>query len=212
MQNTKIISKTAAIKAATKLGYQCRHRAKCRGYNGQTQQCDLVVVLPGGYDLGLNKQPDGSYGLVADFWSDYISKYLADPETLQKAYDMYSELCKTQGYEAAEAMLNAAKISKFKQACNLYETMELAQQQGYYVVQHELPDGSIRLELQDGNENTKKILVDLPSTGEMKVEAEGYSGSSCQEATKFLESLGTVQSTLKPEYYEPQKEGVRNSV
>ncbi|HQA51097.1 MAG TPA: DUF2997 domain-containing protein [Syntrophomonadaceae bacterium] len=59
----------------------------------------------------------------------------------------------------------------------------------------------------------QKIIVTISPEGKIKVEAEGYTGNSCEEATKFLKSLGTVtEENKKPEYYEtPQiQEEVRN--
>mgnify|MGYP000984050146 CR=1 FL=1 len=59
----------------------------------------------------------------------------------------------------------------------------------------------------------KKIIVTISPDGKIRVEAEGYSGNSCEEATKFLKSLGkVVEENKKPEYYEAPllKEEVRN--
>jgi len=70
---TQFKNKEAIRKAARSMGYLCRQHGKCRGYRGQETRCDLVIPLPGQYDIGFNKQPDGSYELVADFWQDHIS-------------------------------------------------------------------------------------------------------------------------------------------
>lgn len=37
-----------------------------RYYYGAGEKCDLVLTLPGRYDLGFKKQENGTYGLVAD--------------------------------------------------------------------------------------------------------------------------------------------------
>jgi len=54
----------------------------------------------------------------------------------------------------------------------------------------------------------RKIIVKLTPDGLIQVEAEGYTGTSCEEATKFLQQLGSVAGVeKKPEYYEePQRE------
>lgn len=60
----------------------------------------------------------------------------------------------------------------------------------------------------------KKVIVTITPEGKILVEAEGYTGNSCEEATKFLRSLGTVtEEQKKPEYYEAPMltEEVRNS-
>ncbi len=48
----------------------------------------------------------------------------------------------------------------------------------------------------------EKIIVTLKN-GRIMVEAQGFVGNSCEEATKFLQELGHVTSEeKKPEYYE----------
>lgn len=51
----------------------------------------------------------------------------------------------------------------------------------------------------------KKVLVTIARDGSVKVEAEGFHGKSCEEATAFIERLfpnGSGNKTYKPEYYE----------
>jgi hypothetical protein len=49
----------------------------------------------------------------------------------------------------------------------------------------------------------KKVKVIITITGEIKIEAQGFKGSTCKEATKFLESLGEVKNfDKKAEYYQ----------
>jgi hypothetical protein len=51
--------------------------------------------------------------------------------------------------------------------------------------------------------SSQQIIITVTDDG-IKVETQGYSGSSCTDATKALEqALGTVQERqLKPEYYD----------
>ena len=50
-----------------------------------------------------------------------------------------------------------------------------------------------------------KVEVTLSPDGSIKVEAVGYKGKSCEDATKFLEALGSKQGTRrKPEYYQEE--------
>jgi len=144
---TRFQSGTAIKKAANSLGFQVRHNTKCRGYNGQTKECDLVMKLPGNYDVGFQKQADGSYAVVADFWQDHISKYLANPAVLAKANEMYPAIAKEQGHQEAEAFLANAKMSRFTQQYNYYLVQELAQSQGLSYTQSIADDGSIIVEL-----------------------------------------------------------------
>jgi len=55
----------------------------------------------------------------------------------------------------------------------------------------------------------KIVIIDIMNhTGELRLEATGYQGKSCEEATKFLsEALGnTVSTELKPEYFMQDEE------
>ncbi|WP_286765572.1 MULTISPECIES: DUF2997 domain-containing protein [Rhodopirellula] len=58
----------------------------------------------------------------------------------------------------------------------------------------------------------KTISITISPNGESKVETQGFAGSECREASRFLESaLGTQRSeTLTCEYYgnqsQPQNE------
>lgn len=49
----------------------------------------------------------------------------------------------------------------------------------------------------------KQIIVDIDKKGNVKIETEGYIGSSCKSATEFLEkALGTkTKETLKSEFF-----------
>ena len=144
---TSLISETAIKKAANSMGFQVRHNQKCRGYNGQIKECDLVMKLPGEYDLGFQKQADGSFTVVADFWSDHISKYLADPQVLAKANEMYPAIAKEQGHQVAEAYLADAKMSRFMREFGYYLVEEVAQNQGLNFSHYITEDGSMKIEL-----------------------------------------------------------------
>ncbi len=53
----------------------------------------------------------------------------------------------------------------------------------------------------------KGITVIVDASGKIQVEAQGYKGSSCVEATRFIEeALGRVQARRKkPEYYQSSR-------
>lgn len=58
----------------------------------------------------------------------------------------------------------------------------------------------------------KSITVEIDKAGNIKMEAHGFKGEGCVEATKkLLEKMGTASTTTeyKPEYYET--ESVRNT-
>lgn len=59
-----------ALRAAcSELGIELLEKAQARGYAGQTSKGDFVVRLKGPYDVAVNRQPDGTYGLTTDWWS-----------------------------------------------------------------------------------------------------------------------------------------------
>ena len=53
------------------------------------------------------------------------------------------------------------------------------------------------------NRNQKTIEVSVSPTGAITIEADGYTGSSCEDATRFLEeALGLPgKRTRKAEFY-----------
>lgn len=58
---------SAAIKAAAKaLGLVVVENARARFFFGTSELLDLVIPLPGRYDLGLKRTNNGSYELIAD--------------------------------------------------------------------------------------------------------------------------------------------------
>ena len=63
----------AAEEAAKALGCTVEHGTKPRYYGtqfqgggGESKPCDLVVKLPGKYDLGIFKKDDGTYSFMCD--------------------------------------------------------------------------------------------------------------------------------------------------
>lgn len=50
---------------------------------------------------------------------------------------------------------------------------------------------------------TPTVVVRISPGGEVRIEADGYTGSSCEEATRYLEeALGTASGrTRKAEFY-----------
>lgn len=57
----------------------------------------------------------------------------------------------------------------------------------------------------------EQINVDIAPDGGVKIDAAGFSGPDCEQATRFLEdALGTtMQKRKKPEYHQRQTAGRR---
>lgn len=59
----------------------------------------------------------------------------------------------------------------------------------------------------------KKIQIDIKKDGTIDIEAIGYKGVGCEEATRvFEEALGTVTSRdKKPEFYQKEQEHINET-
>jgi hypothetical protein len=49
----------------------------------------------------------------------------------------------------------------------------------------------------------KQVIIEITTTGEVKIEGKGFKGAECEKATKALEeALGAVKDRKKsPDYY-----------
>ena len=69
------IKDIAALRSACgELGFQVMENTTARGYSTNTTKGDYVLRLKGPYDIALNKQPDGTYGLTTDWWDGHVEK------------------------------------------------------------------------------------------------------------------------------------------
>ena len=60
--------------ACRELGLTLLQNTEARGYYENKTKGDYVVQLKGPYDIALNKQPDGTFGLTADLWQGHVEK------------------------------------------------------------------------------------------------------------------------------------------
>ena len=73
---TKIKDIEALRLACQELGLALLQNADARGYYENKTKGDYVVQLKGLYDIALNKQQDGTFGLTADLWQGHVDKEL----------------------------------------------------------------------------------------------------------------------------------------
>jgi hypothetical protein len=107
-----------ALRAALKeMGLSLFPNAKARGYMNNTIPGDHVIRLKGPYDIALNKQSDGSYGLSCDWWDGHVEKEVG------KDY------------------------SKLLQLYGVHKAMREARNKGYSVMRRPQVDGAIKLTL-----------------------------------------------------------------
>ena len=103
--------------ALGEMGLALFPEAEARGYYESKTKGDYVIRLKGLYDVALNKQPDGAYGLTTDWWAGHVEK----------------EVGKDFG--------------RLLQLYGVHKTMLEAKRRGYSVVRKAQQDGAIKLTL-----------------------------------------------------------------
>ena len=72
---TTVIKDIEALRSAcNEMGLSLIENAEARGYYENKIKGEIVVRLKGPYDIALNKQPDGSFGLTADLWNGHVEQ------------------------------------------------------------------------------------------------------------------------------------------
>ncbi len=71
---TQIKGIEALRSACNEMGLALLQNAEARGYYENKTKGDYVVQLKGPYDIALNKQPDGSFGLTSDLWQGHVEQ------------------------------------------------------------------------------------------------------------------------------------------
>ena len=60
--------------ACAELGLTLLQNTEARGYFENRTKGDYVIKLKGPYDIALNKNADGTFGLTADLWNGHVEK------------------------------------------------------------------------------------------------------------------------------------------
>lgn len=113
---TKISDIEALRLAVKEMGLELLQSARPRGYY-MGELCDYVIRLKGPYDVGLKKNPNGTYDIVTDWWMGYVEREVGP---------------------GAGRLLQTYACQKV--------TLE-ARRRGYSVLRQQQPDGSIKLVL-----------------------------------------------------------------
>jgi hypothetical protein len=69
---TQIKDIEALRSACQELGLPLLQNSEARGYYENRIKGDYVIQLKGPYDIAVNKQKDGTYGLTADLWQGHV--------------------------------------------------------------------------------------------------------------------------------------------
>jgi len=106
---TKITNLTALTRALAKLKMkftQAEEGVVVRGWRGQTSLAEVSINM-GRYDIGVVKNEDGTYGLVADWWGVETTAGKTEQEVVEEinkeyAYQTVVIACEDQGYRIDE--------------------------------------------------------------------------------------------------------------
>ncbi len=71
---TQITDVEALRSAVNELGLQLLPNTEARGYISNKTKGDYVIRLKGPYDIAVNQQPDGTFGLTTDWWDGHVEK------------------------------------------------------------------------------------------------------------------------------------------
>ncbi len=71
---TQIKDIVALTSACIELGLTVNANTTARGYSTQTVHGEHVIRLKGPYDIAVNRQKDGTFGLTTDWWSGHVEK------------------------------------------------------------------------------------------------------------------------------------------
>jgi hypothetical protein len=103
--------------ACQKLGLTLLQNAEARGYYENRTQGDYVIQLKGPYDIAVNQQLDGTFGLTADLWQGHVEQEIG------------------QGY------------GKLLQLHGVHKATIEARKKGLSVLRRHQPNGAIKLVL-----------------------------------------------------------------
>ncbi len=112
---TQIKDIAALREACRELGVELIENAVARGYGSNNQKGEYVIRLKGPYDIAVNRQQDGTFGLTTDWYDDHVEKEVGTS---------YGRLLQLYG-------VHKARIE--------------AQRKGYTVRRQTLGDGAIKL-------------------------------------------------------------------
>ena len=112
---TQIKDIEALRSACTEMGLALFENTEARGYYENKIKGDHVIQLKGPYDIALNKQPEGSFGVTADLWEGHVENEVG------------------QNY------------GKLLQLYGVHKAMREARKKGHLVKRSQRQDGSIKL-------------------------------------------------------------------
>ncbi len=115
---TQIKDIEALKTACTEMGLPVSENAKARGYYDNHLRAEYVIQLKGPYDIAVQKQKDGTFGLTSDLFAGHVEE----------------EVGKNYG--------------KLLQLYAVHKAMKEARRRGHLVTRSQKGDGAIKLVIQ----------------------------------------------------------------
>ncbi len=112
---TQIRDVSALRAACQEMGLSIEANAQARGYSSNKTKGDLVIRLKGPYDIAVNRQQDGTFGLTCDWWDGHVEREVG------------------------------AKFGRLLQLYGVCKAQAEARRKGYTTRRQTLGDGSIKL-------------------------------------------------------------------
>jgi Protein of unknown function (DUF1257) len=106
---TQIKDIEALRQACQEMGLPLLQDAEARGYYENKTKGEYVIQLKGPYDVALNKQPDGTFGLTADLWQGHVEKEVGEK---------YGKLLQLYGVHKATIEARKKRISVLRRQQN----------------------------------------------------------------------------------------------
>jgi hypothetical protein len=115
---TQVRDVEALRAACAELGLDLCENAQARGYNSNRLPGEIIIRLKGPYDVALNRQKDGSFGMTADWWNGHVEREVG------------------------------ANFGRLLQLYGVHKATREARRKGFSVRRQPLKDGSIKLSIE----------------------------------------------------------------
>ena len=112
---TQVRDIEALRSACQELGLELVQDGMARGYNRNAIPGEYVIRCKGPYDIAVNSQPGGNFGMTADWWDGHVEKEVG------------------------------TNYGRLLQLYGVHKATREAQRKGYAARRQTLPNGSIKL-------------------------------------------------------------------
>ena len=110
---TQIKDIAALREACGEMGFELNENAVARGYGQNKHEGEYVIKLKGPYDIAVNRQPEGTFGLTCDWYDGHVEKEVgANYGRLLQLYGVHKARIEAQkkGYTAHRQTLGDGSI------------------------------------------------------------------------------------------------------